>query len=127
MSIELYNVELIERVNASLCADPSAVAIVESDAASVAIQPDSWRDRGGPDSESFECLARRRVRVTTVVKGANRRKANSHEWCFGEQGLCDTVQPDFVFLTDCGTCFEWRALHLLLMKMQTNAECGVAT
>jgi cellulose synthase/poly-beta-1,6-N-acetylglucosamine synthase-like glycosyltransferase len=65
--------------------------------------------------------------LALVLKMKNRKKHNSHEWFFSENGYCATISPEFCFATDCATQFHEDCLERLVDKMDKEESCAVCT
>eukprot|EP01114_Cavostelium_apophysatum_P023119 TRINITY_DN860_c0_g1_i1.p1 TRINITY_DN860_c0_g1~~TRINITY_DN860_c0_g1_i1.p1 ORF type:complete len:978 (-),score=270.57 TRINITY_DN860_c0_g1_i1:159-3092(-) len=72
-------------------------------------------------------LKPRKLHITLIVKRDNRRKHNSHEWFFGQNGFAEFYKHEYLFATDCGTLFEPDCLYSLLSHMENNPSVSVAT
>ena len=65
--------------------------------------------------------------MTLLVKADNRKKHNSHEWFFGENGFVDCKKCRYVFFTDVGTLFKGDCLLKLQRQISQNRSIGAVT
>lgn len=72
-------------------------------------------------------LKSRKLHISLIVKRDNRRKHNSHEWFFGNNGFAEFYKHEYLFATDCGTLFEEDCLYSLLSYMDRSPTTSVAT
>eukprot|EP01084_Bolivina_argentea_P257754 434328_1 len=57
------------------------------------------------------------LKVTTVLKIDNRKKANSHEWFLGEYGFGEWVKCDYMYFTDAYSTINKEGLYKMVMHM----------
>ncbi len=65
------------------------------------------------------------MRITLLVKRENRRKHNSHHWFLSS--FMPFCQPEFAFLTDCGTEFDSECMANLVLALRAAPDCVAAT
>eukprot|EP01084_Bolivina_argentea_P059926 109475_1 len=57
------------------------------------------------------------LKVTTIIKIDNRKKANSHEWFIGKYGFAEWCQCDYMYFTDAYSTLNPRGLYQMVMHM----------
>ncbi|AYV77169.1 MAG: glycosyltransferase [Barrevirus sp.] len=74
----------------------------------------------------------RKLPLTLLLKGVNRRKHNSQEWIlhsFAKQAVINTDiindndKNRFIFMSDCGTLFDPQCIYRLTKYMQSHPLC----
>jgi cellulose synthase/poly-beta-1,6-N-acetylglucosamine synthase-like glycosyltransferase len=55
-----------------------------------------------------------------IIKKTNHRKHNSHHWFF--QGICSSLNPSLVFLTDCGTTYHSTCISRLVYALENGKD-----
>eukprot|EP00027_Filamoeba_sp_ATCC50430_P013107 CAMPEP_0168572516 /NCGR_PEP_ID=MMETSP0413-20121227/17981_1 /TAXON_ID=136452 /ORGANISM="Filamoeba nolandi, Strain NC-AS-23-1" /LENGTH=959 /DNA_ID=CAMNT_0008605581 /DNA_START=106 /DNA_END=2981 /DNA_ORIENTATION=+ len=66
--------------------------------------------------------------IVLVVKKDNRKKHNSHEWFFSEEGgFCYHYQPEFCLATDCSTIFHPKCIKRMAKVLIRDDNCAVCT
>jgi cellulose synthase/poly-beta-1,6-N-acetylglucosamine synthase-like glycosyltransferase len=65
------------------------------------------------------------MRITLLVKRENRRKHNSHHWFLSS--FMPFCEPEFAFLTDCGTEYNSECMANLVLTLRANPDCVAAT
>lgn len=67
----------------------------------------------------------KRLKLTVLIKMDNRRKHNSHGWFL--EAFAYEMQSDFIFLTDCGTRFDYKCLINLYRNITKDPKCSAIT
>ena len=67
----------------------------------------------------------KRLKLTVLIKMDNRRKHNSHGWFL--EAFAYEMQSDFIFLTDCGTRFDYKCLINLYRSITNDPKCSAIT
>lgn len=67
----------------------------------------------------------KRLKLTVLIKMDNRRKHNSHGWFL--EAFAYEMQSDFIFLTDCGTRFDYKCLINLYRNITNDPKCSAIT
>lgn len=67
------------------------------------------------------------MNITLMVKINNRRKHNSHEWFMGRSGFAESVNAEYLFMTDAFTLFNPTCLYHLVTYMDKNAKYSAVT
>ena len=70
-------------------------------------------------------LSGENINLSLIVKGDNRRKANSHEWFFS--AFAKEMVSDYVFATDCGALYDSKCMSELLKYLDIHDDCAGAT
>lgn len=66
------------------------------------------------------------MNITLIIKTKNRRKHNSHEWFLGKSGFAESVNPEYVYLTDAFTLYnKWMLYHLVKSLDENRDMIGV--
>ena len=65
------------------------------------------------------------INLSLIVKGDNRRKANSHEWFFS--AFAKEMKSTYVFATDCGALYEKDCLVELLKYLESHSDVSGVT
>ena len=66
-------------------------------------------------------------KITLIVKMHNRRKHNSHEWFFGKNGFCDSINPEYLLLADAFTMYNNWCLYHLVRSLDTHSKMVAVT
>ncbi|KNC87237.1 hypothetical protein SARC_00623 [Sphaeroforma arctica JP610] len=77
------------------------------------------------DHGLVEIAPGKHMRLTTLVKGINMRKTNSHEWFF--VAFCSEYEIDYAFGTDCGTLYAQGCLYYLIDYLNTHPDVSAVT
>ncbi|KNC87239.1 hypothetical protein SARC_00625 [Sphaeroforma arctica JP610] len=96
------------------CEDKSYVSILQA----------SPTDESG-DHGLVEIAPGKHLRLTTLVKGMNKRKTNSHEWFF--VAYCPEYEIDYGFATDCGTLYAQGCLYYLIDYLDNHPDVSAVT
>lgn len=67
----------------------------------------------------------KRLKLTVLIKMDNRRKHNSHGWFL--EAFAYEMQSDYIFLTDCGTRFDYKCLINLYRSITKDPKCSAIT
>ena len=67
----------------------------------------------------------KRLKLTVLIKMDNRRKHNSHGWFL--EAFAYEMQSDYIFLTDCGTRFDYKCLINLYRNITNDPKCSAIT
>eukprot|EP01083_Nonionella_stella_P268571 907984_1 len=65
------------------------------------------------------------LKVTTIIKIDNRKKANSHEWFIGKYGFAEWCQCDYMYFTDAYSTLNPRGLYQMVMHMNDSKNQDV--
>lgn len=65
--------------------------------------------------------------ITTILKIDNRKKFNSHEWFFGNNGFIDKYTSKYSLLVDVYTLLSKYTLYYSLLYMNENENCVAST
>ncbi len=67
----------------------------------------------------------KRLKLTVLMKMDNRRKHNSHGWFL--EAFAYEMDSDYIFLTDCGTRFDYKCLINLYRNITNDPKCSAIT
>jgi len=67
----------------------------------------------------------KRIKLTVLMKMDNRRKHNSHGWFL--EAFAYEMDSDYIFLTDCGTRFDYKCLINLYRNITNDPKCSAIT
>ena len=60
------------------------------------------------------------IKLTLIIKINNRKKHNSHEWFLGKNGFSETLNTEYLFMTDAFTLFSKTCLYHLINYLDKN-------
>ena len=67
------------------------------------------------------------MKISLVVKTKNRRKHNSHEWFLGKNGFAESVNAEYLLLTDAFALYNKWMLYHLARKLDKNSNMVAVT
>ena len=65
------------------------------------------------------------LKVTTIIKIDNRKKANSHDWFLGRYGFAEWCKCDYMFFTDAYSTLNEEGLYKMVMHMKKSKNHDV--
>ncbi len=70
---------------------------------------------------------RKLMRITLIIKIQNRRKHNSHEWGLAKNGFAETMDAEYIFLTDAFTLYSESCLWHLIRMLDADPKLSAVT
>eukprot|EP01084_Bolivina_argentea_P104605 187297_1 len=66
-----------------------------------------------------------RMKVTTIIKIDNRKKANSHQWFLGQYGFAEWCDCDYMYFTDAYSTMNEKCLYKMIKYMSKTKNKDV--
>lgn len=67
------------------------------------------------------------MKITLIIKSQNHRKHNSHEWFFGDNSFGESINSEYLFLTDAFTLYNKTCLYHLIKTLDDDPNCVAVT
>lgn len=69
----------------------------------------------------------RKMNITLMIKINNRRKHNSHEWFMGKNGFAESVNAEYLFMTDAFTLYNKTCVYHLVKTLDEDKKVSATT